>query len=395
MDRGARMRSRAAAADPRSAERLIVVSPGPVDVPPHVWGELPPMHHRSEAFERVLAESEAAVKEALASKHPVHFLSASGTGAMEAAVANAVPAGERLAVVSCGKFGDRWAEIGTAFGCDVSLMRIPDGAAVDIGAVSERIRRERPPYLALTHVESSTGTLFPLAAFSKSLDEPRPAILVDAISSFGAEELAMDAWGISVIVGASQKAIGAPVGVSFVCMRPRRRAGAGGRALYYFDLERYRAESGASVAPFTPAIATMQLVHRSLAAMRRVGFENVRARHRRAGEAFVKACGALGLSEYSAAPAAAVQVLAMPEGVRSDDILAALERRGFIAANGQGGLRGKVIRTGFLGLHDCGTLMRLVGALGESIGERGVAPDVVVAGRLMAEYTERSPLFEA
>ncbi len=371
--------------------RSIVVSPGPVDVPPEAILELPALHHRSAAFERVVVESAEAIRDGLGARHPVHFLTASGTGAMEAAVANATAPGGRLLVVSCGKFGDRWAEIGKAYECDVSVLRIPDGAAVDLGAAVDRVRRERPRYLAATHVESSTGSLFPVRELLASLGAERPVVIVDAVSSFAAEEIAMDGWGIDVVVGASQKALGAPAGVSFVCMKGRAGRPAR-RGCFYFDLNRYASTEGMSGAPFTPAVQTMQLVHRSLAAMRRAGFDAVRSRHRRASAAFLSACGVLGLAAFPEEPSAAVQALKLPDGCRAGDILDGLSRSGFIAAGGQGALRGRIVRTGFLGIYDGATLIRLVRALGEAVRMAGIEPDIAAAEKRMEEYAEKNRL---
>lgn len=372
--------------------RPVVVSPGPVDLSPESILDLPQLHHRSAAFVRVVEESSAALGEALGTKHPVYFLTASGTGAMEAAVANATAPDERFLVLSCGKFGDRWAEIARAYGCDVSVLRTPGGAAVDLEAAVERIRRDRPRWVAVTHVESSTGSLFPLRSLARRLGGGRPGLIVDAVSSFGAEELSMDEWGIDVVAGASQKALGAPPGVGFVCMaapagEPKRRG------LFYFDLRRYAPGSAGGGTPFTPAVRTMQMIHRSLMTMRRAGADAARSRHGRASAAFLSACAALGLASFPVEPSAAVQALEIPERAREGAVLDALCRRGFIAAGGQGELRGRVIRTGFLGLHDGETLLRLVRALAGTLREAGIEGDEADAARRISEYSEKTRFF--
>ncbi len=374
-------------------DRPILVSPGPVDVPGDASSSIAQLHHRSLEFEIIVEESAGMVREALGTSHPVHFIAASGTGAMEAAVANATAPGARLLVVSCGKFGDRWAEIAAAYDCDVSTMRLSEGSSVDVEAVVDRVRSERPRYLALTHVESSTGLLFPLRELARLLGEDRPVVIVDAVSSFIAEEMPMDEWGIDVVVGASQKALAAPAGVSFVAMGARARAGASRRGLYYFDLERYGSGAGKSATPFTPAVQTMQIAHRTLSEMRRLGFDAVRSRHERSSRAFLSACGALGLASFPDSPSSAVQALRLPGGISSETILGSLARRGFIAAGGQGKLRGSIIRTGFLGLHGASTLIRLVGALGESLRAAGIEADLPGAEKRMREYDEAEPLF--
>lgn len=395
---------RSSAADARRARRparriaigpAVLVSPGPVDVSDAALVGLPHLHHRSAAFRAVLDESSAWLREMLGTARAIAFFAASGTGGMEAIVANATRPGDRVLVVSGGRFGDRWAEIARAYGRGVSVMRIADGAAFPLDEAIERARRERPDAVALTHVESSTGSLAPVREITRALGRDGPIVIVDAISSAGAEEIRMDEWGIDALVGASQKALGAPAGACFVALSEQAAERAPREGFYYFDLARYADPSGRSAAPFTPAIRTMQILHRSLSIMRKTGFDAVRERHRRAAEAFTAACEALGLRPFAENPSSAVQVLLLPKGCGSDALLGGLERRGFVAAGGQGGLAGKVVRTGFLGIHDARTLAALVAALGEALEGPGCAPDGREAARRIARFSERRPLFDA
>lgn len=375
------------------SERAILVGPGPVHVAELASCGFSSMHHRSESFECLLRESDVILREALGTRHPVRFLSSSGTGAMEAAIASLAPPGEKILVVSGGKFGDRWAEIARAFGCRVKLLRFPHGAAYDLEMISRVLEKERPQCIAVTHVESSTGVLFPLDEFSRLRAARKAMLMVDAISSFGAEKLEMDEWRVKVVVGASQKALGAPAGVSFVCTA-RLRKKAPRKGLYYFDLRRYEGADGYAKAPFTPAINTMQIVHSSLSKMRLIGFDAVRLRHKRAARAFYAACKELGLSVFPEAPSAAVQVLGLPGGLDAARLLSSLEKSGFVAAGGQGDLRGKVIRTGFLGLYDSKTLQRLISALANALREQGRTCDEAGAKKkLKSLYREERFLF--
>ncbi len=197
----------------------------------------------------------------------------------------------------------------------------------------------------------------------------------------------MDEWGIDVAIGASQKSIAAHPGVSFAAVGKRalglvgrRRAG-----VYYFDFGRARIAAAGGDTPFTPAIGTIQIMHRALRRTREFGFENMIARHRRAGEAFLRAAKRLSLAPYSMNPSSAVQVLALPRGCGSERVLASLARDGFVAADGQDDLKGTVLRTGFLGLHGSGTLERLVSALGKALGECGLPGDAAGASAVMKE----------
>jgi serine---pyruvate transaminase len=366
----------------------VIVSPGPVHVAPEAWQGLPQLHHRSREFRNIVRECESALQELLRTSSRVCLLTSSGTGAMEAAVASVTVPGSRVLVVSGGKFGRRWAEIFEAYECRASVMRFEGGAGIDVDSVAERIDRERPEFVALTHVESSTGGLFPLRELARRLrGDTRPILVVDAISSLGAEDFRMDEWGIDVAVGASQKSLAAPPGVSFVAVGKRALGLAGRRSkgVYYFDLERARLAAEEGDTPFTPAIGTIQIMHRSLLSMRALGFDKVISRHRTASEAYLRAAESLSLESFAKNPSSAVQVLALPKMCPGERVLARLAREGFIAAGGQDDLKGKVVRTGFLGLYGAGTLERLVSALGVSMAEGGAAVDVASAAARIRE----------
>ncbi len=372
----------------------VIVSPGPVQVAPETWKDLPQLHHRSTEFRTIIRECETALRELLRTSYPVYLLTSSGTGAMEAAIANVTIPGSRVLVVSGGKFGRRWAEICEAYECRAAVMSFENGAAIDLDAVADRIDRERPEFVALTHVESSTGLLAPLGGLAGRLREvsarlgaERPIVIADAISSLGAEELRMDEWGIDLAVGASQKSLAAPAGVSFAAVGERALALVGRRRVgaYYFDFERARRAAAGGDTPFTPAILTIQIMHRSLRRLREYGFERMISRHRSAGEAFLRAAMSLGLSSHSKHPSSAVQVLELPAGCESGRVLASLARDGFVAANGQDDLKGKVLRTGFLGLHGSSTLELLVAALARALRDCGAPADPSAASAIIRD----------
>jgi aspartate aminotransferase-like enzyme len=357
----------------------VIVSPGPVHIAPEAFKNLPALHHRSSEFRNIVRECEAALRELLHTSSPVYLLTASGTGAMEAAVANVTVPGSRVLVVSGGKFGRRWAEIFDAYECRTSVMSFGGGAAIDLDSVAERIDRERPEFVALTHVESSTGLLCPLKELAGRLrGDDRPFLIVDAISSLGAEDFMMDEWGIDVAIGASQKSLAAPPGVSLAAVGKRALGLVGRRSkgAYYFDFKRAALAAAAGDTPFTPAIVTIQIMHRSLLNMKALGFEKMISRHRTASNAFLAAAERLSLNSFAKNPSSAVQVLLLPAKCPGERVLARLAGEGFVAADGQDDLSGRVLRTGFLGLHGSGTLERLVSALAAALKDCDVPVDV-------------------
>ncbi|UCF05554.1 MAG: alanine--glyoxylate aminotransferase family protein [bacterium] len=378
----------------------IMVSPGPVHVDPHRWHGIPLLHHRSDAFREIVKGTERLIASLIGTGSPVYIVTASGTGAMEMAVANCVRPGSRVLVVTGGKFGERWGEICRAYGCTPELLSFAKGEAVDTEAVARRVEAVRPDLLMLTQVESSTGLLCPIAELIGSLPTPRPVTVVDAIASLGAEELAMDDWGIDVVVAASQKAFAAPPGIGFVSMSERAREITRGSARdgpwpgYYFDIDRYERGREVGDSPFTPAIQTLQLVHDSLSHLERLGWREVRRIHRQAARAFLTAAGHLSLRSFPETPSAAVQALLLPDGCHGERVVRQLfEKQRVIIAGGQGELKGRIVRTGFLGVHGGAAIGHVVGALGAVLEGEGFHVDIDAAQATLHDISDRAALF--
>jgi aspartate aminotransferase-like enzyme len=367
------------------AER-IVIAPGPVHVPRSLMEAALPMHHRSDAFRAIVRETEGMLQELLRTGSPVYIVTASGTGAMEAAAVNIARAGDSVLVVSGGKFGDRWGDIFDAFGCRTHVLRIAWGREIDIDGIIAAVEDHRPDVVACTHVESSTGLLLDLEGLAGRLPEPRPLLVVDAIASLGVESLSMDDWGIDAVAAASQKAFAAPPGLGIVALSERARSAAASRALeaprgsFYFDLARYETGRERGDAPFTPALQTIQIMHHALERQRQAGWDRMRMRHRQVSDAFIEAAGHLALGCFPERPSAAVQAFALPAHVPEKDVLERLESLfGIIAAGGQGELAGKIVRTGFLGLYSGTTLRRIVFSLAAVLSDFGCSVDVASA----------------
>lgn len=370
----------------------IVIAPGPVHVPGALRGRVQPMHHRSAAFRTIFRETETMLGELLGTSSPVYTLTASGTGAMEAAVANTVRTEDRTLVVSGGKFGDRWEEILSAYGCGTRLLSFEPGATVDIDAVEAAAGEYGATVVACTHVESSSGLLLDLGSLASKLEGR--LVMVDAIASLGAEELAMDEWGLDAVVSASQKAFASPPGVSFLALGESVRKRKRSPASCYFDLARYEEGRERGDAPFTPAVDTIQMIHASLIHARDTGWNNIRDWHRTTSAAFMEAMGKLSLRILPERPSSAVQAFILPEGCDGERFLELLEaEHGIIAAGGQGPLKGTIFRTGFLGHFSGGTLLRIVRAVAGTLSELNVNTNVKEAERAIGRVSDLPGLF--
>jgi len=336
-------------------KRNILLTPGPVHVDRERFFSLEEMHHRSDSFRNIMKETCSLVTELAGGPRGVAIVSSSGTGAMEAAVINFTARKEKALVISAGKFGDRWGELLTAFGRSSKVYRLDVEREIDISELVNLVRSESPDTIFLTHVESSTGMLFPLREFMDELTGSVPLVIVDAIASMGAEEICMEDWGIDVIVGASQKALAAPPGVGIVAYgkkaedRMRRNGGRG----YYLDLARYSDEIEKGDPPFTPAVHIVQMILDSLRHLKSLGWGGAIRRHAEISGSFYRGMKALGYETLSRHPSSAVQALKIPTQFAGKMDLPGYieEKTGFVVAGGQGEFFGKLLRTGFLGIH--------------------------------------------
>ena len=376
---------------------MILFTPGPVQIDPARYARLPQLHHRTAPFREIVLETGLMLSRLCGARAPAFLLTSSGTGAMEASIANCAPPGSRVLVVSGGRFGRRWAEIAGAFGCEVDLLAFEPGRAIDPGVVARRARENPPDLLALTHVESSTGLRADIAAIMEGIGEPRPLVALDAIASVGSEAIEADRWGIDLLAGAGQKALAAPPGVSFVIASPRARDAARrpGHPRYYFSFERFERGERRGDTPFTPAVTAVQLLHESLRILDTRGIERVLRRHAVCSDALAGAGAALGLGLLAETPSCSVQAFAVPSGTDADALIDELARRhGVVCAAGQDEMKGRLIRTGFPGIYGGETLERLVRGLAAVLeGSAGAKGDLDAALERLKPVTELEPLF--
>jgi aspartate aminotransferase-like enzyme len=353
---------------------MILLTPGPVHIDPKRFAALPPMHHRTGIFREIVIETGGMLGDLCGSSRPAFIFAASGTGAMEAVIANTVPPGGRVLVVEGGKFGRRWAEIAGAFGCGVEVLSFGMGEDVDTDLIAERAESCAPDLIALTHVESSSGLRIDVAKITGSLGKTDALIALDAIASAGSEDIRMDEWGIDVLAGAGQKALAAPAGVSFVIAGKRalEAAGANPRPGFYFAFDRYGDGMATGDTPFTPAVHSIQLLHGSLREIMDAGLESVLERHELCSNAVSTAFEHLGMSVLPESPSRSVQAFIPPEGVSCESVVRSLgERHGIIIAGGQDEMAGKIVRTGFPGIYSGEVLERLIEGISDVLGAAG------------------------
>ena len=247
-------------------------APGPTSVPPKsFWSSRSRCCTiASRQFLETLSEVRDGLKYLFQTSGEVILLSASGTGGMEAVVANLFSTGDRALVISGGKFGERWGEICRAYGVEAVTLEVPWGEAVKPGDVAAALARDDSIRgVCVQACETSTGAAHDVRALGEIVKaHPQALLLVDAVSALGATEVRTDEWGLDAVVAGSQKAMMLPPGLAFVAMSDRawQRAAETNLPRYYFDLPKIRSELEQDDHPYTLPTPVVVALRQSLRA---------------------------------------------------------------------------------------------------------------------------------
>ncbi len=358
--------------------------PGPTPIPDAVREAqaAPMIDHRGTEFGEMLRETTAGLAGLIGTSGEVFLLTASGTGAMEATVVNTLSPGDRVLAVTIGAFGDRFAKVAQAFGADLERYEVEWGTAADPARLATHLAAN-PPYRAvlLTHNETSTGVTNPLRELSSAVHAaPRePLVLVDGISGLGALPFEMDAWGIDLVVSASQKAFMASPGIAIAALGERARAAEETARMprFYWDFAEARRWAEKGQTPWTPAVSVLFGLRVGVARLVAEGRQRTWARHAAVAAGAQAGLEALGLT-LVAAPAirsATVTSAWLPEGLEWEPFNAAMRARGLIVAGGQGQWVGRILRCGHMGDVGIDEMADAVLIMGEVLAEMGRAAD--------------------
>src|SRR4029453_4294097 len=318
-----------------------LLSPGPTPIPNEVALAMSEtmIHHRTPQFNKVFEEARQGLKTLFGTNGDVLILASSGTGAMEAAVANLFSPGDKVLVINGGKFGERWLNIANAFGLDPIEVKVEWGQAVKVDVVEKQLKLYPDIQSVMIQAsETSTTVLHPVKEIAK-LTKNGPLFLVDGVTAVGVLPVPLDEWGIDALVTGSQKALMLPPGLGFIALSERawQKTKKAKLPRFYFDLNLERKNQAKGSGAFTPAVSLIFGLRASLNMMAREGFDRVYARHAplaRATRAAAPARGVKLLAPDSARPAAAG--IFLPDGLDADKVLDYLrDQMGVILAEGQ------------------------------------------------------------
>ena len=336
--------------------------PGPTNTPLPVLAALarPTIDHRGPEFQKLATTILADIKPIFGTREPVIIYPASGTGAWEAALVNALSPGDRVLMFETGWFASLWNRMATRLGIVAEFIAGDWRGGADADAIEARLKDDRAGEIkavCVVHNETSTGCVTDIAAIRRAIDRAgHPALLmVDTISSLGSIDYRHDEWGVDVTVAGSQKGLMLPPGLSFNAVSQKARAAARTARFprSFWDWEEMIAINARGFFPYTPATNMLQALRVALDLLMEEGLPNVFARHDRAAEATRRAVRHWGLDIVCARPrdySSSLTAVMLPEGHSADQLRALiLERSNMSLGNGLGRLADRVFRIGHLG----------------------------------------------
>jgi aspartate aminotransferase-like enzyme len=333
-------------------------------------------HHRTADFRALFQRVLADMKDFIGTHNDVLVLACSGTGVMEASVSNLTSPGDKVLVLTAGKFGERWTGLAKAFGCNVDVLSAPYGETFSLNDIRAKLTPDvRAVFVQAT--ESSTGTRHDVQGIAKIVratgNGEDTLLVVDAITGLGTTHLDVDGWGVDVIIGGSQKALMIPPGLAYCAVSERawRRMDTTTSPRYYFDLRKERKSASKGESAYTPATSLFAALGAALEFVRGMGNGDL-AKGREALVDNAEICSAMtraaaqavGLKLYAAAPAAALTAIRSPDGIDSGKFVKEF-RESFdaVVANGQGEMKGQIFRIAHIGYYDYLDTIGILGAL--------------------------------
>ena len=362
-------------------DKLTLMIPGPTPVPESVLKAMGrhPIGHRSGEFQAVVQRTTEQLKWLHQTQSDVLVITGSGTAAMEAGMINTVCRGDKVLCGDNGKFGERWVKVARAYGMEVEVIKAEWGQPLDPEAFRKILEADSAKAIKaviLTHSETSTGVINDLETIARHVKAHGTALTIaDCVTSLGATDVPMDAWGVDVVASGSQKGYMLPPGLSFVAMGERAWEAYERSNLpkFYLDLGPYRKTAAKNSNPFTPAVNLYFGLEAALGMMRSEALEAIFARHARHRSAAQAGMKAIGLPLFAAEGHGSPAITAVaPNGIDAEQLRKAVKDRfDILLAGGQDHLKGKVFRIGHLGYvcdRDVLTAVSAIEATLQSLG---------------------------
>jgi alanine-glyoxylate transaminase/serine-glyoxylate transaminase/serine-pyruvate transaminase len=379
--------------------RAFLQIPGPTNIPDRVLRAMdrPVVDHRSPEFAQLTEDVRVGLRRVFGTQDGAPMLyPASGTGATEAALVNALAPGDRVLVFSYGIFSGGLAVIARKFGFEVDEVALRWGQAVPPTEVERRLKADSQtnPYRAvmIVHNETSTGVTCDIGGIRQAMDAAGhdALLIVDTVSSLASMDFRMDDWRVDIVICGSQKGLMLPPGLGILGVSRRALALAashGGSPRHFWDWEPIMRENRIGLFPYTPATLMLFGLREALHMLvDEEGLQNVYARHKRLAEGVRAAVRAWGLAFVCEDPSTAsntITAVRTPPGVDSNELLKhARERYALSLGGGIGELNGQAFRIGHLGSLNELEVLGTIGGIEMACADLGI--DVETGSGLLA-----------
>ncbi|KAH8697011.1 putative aminotransferase, class V [Talaromyces proteolyticus] len=327
--------------------------PGPIEFDDAVLNS---MSHYAEshvgpAFVKTFGETLTLLRKLFQTTDPASqpfIISGSGTLGWDLVASNLIEKGEDALVLHTGYFGDSFAAALETYGARATQLKAPIGEQPSLADIEAALKLKPYKLITITHVDTSTGVLSDIKAISELVHRVSPGtlVVVDGVCSVGCEEIDFDAWGLDVVLTASQKAIGCPPGLSILMLSSRainvfktRKTPPGS---YYASIANWQPimqnyEAGKPSYFATPPTQLIHALHTSLSKITERPVSERFAIHTKTSDKVKAAVAELGLTQLATKPenqAHAMTAIRLPEGLVAPDILPGLLKRGVVFAGG-------------------------------------------------------------
>lgn len=331
-----------------------VFTPGPTQVPSEVLKAAVSSitYHRSKDFKEFHKKLVEKLKKFFLTEWYLNILTASGTGAMEAAVVNFCSPDDKVLFINQGKFGARWGAICKAYGLKTAEIHTEYGTAVQIDELKQTDLSSIDAVF-LTHSETSTATVTDLKKISEYIRASSDTlVIVDAITSVGAIEFRMDDWDVDVAVSASQKGLMTQPGLAVIAYseRAKQKLMNNQMSRFYFDLRKEIKSFEDGLTTWTPAIGLFYGLDKACDIILNEGIESKWKKVSEMAEYFRNESIKNGFGIFSQSPSDSLTAITLPDNIPTGKLITKLkEKHGIQIANGQDELKDKIARVSHMG----------------------------------------------
>jgi serine---pyruvate transaminase len=336
-------------------KKYYLLSPGPTPIPDRVLSVAaePIIHHRTPEFSEIFMQVSEGLKYVFGTKEDVFILTSSGSGAMETAIVNTLSPGDKMISINAGKFGERWGNIGKAYGVNVKEIVLEWGADFTKEQLAAELKANPGVKAVFTTLsETSSGAIYDIKGFGEAVAQTEAILVVDGISGAGATPCPMDEWKVDIFVSGSQKSFMIPPGLAYIAFSQKawKLVPSAKLPRFYFDAAKAKKNLEKQTTPWTPAVSLIIQQKKALDIIRSMGLEALLEHHRILGEATRAGVKALGLELLAKNPGNILTAVKTPAGIDGSKLVKTMQSKykAYIAG-AQDPNKGKFFRIAHLG----------------------------------------------